>query len=96
MRQCPTFIQSDLVKWEDIPTVIYVMTPSQSHNHFPLFLVGFFFFFGRVGLRDPTLAFLCVHLCASHFLKVLYAIVSFIPKEHTDVGGAVKWPNKPE
>lgn len=54
------------------------------------------FFFGRAGLHDPTLAFLYARLCASHFLKVPYAIVSFTPKEHTDVGVAVKWPNKPE
>lgn len=52
----------------------------------------FFCFFGLAGLHDPTLAFLCVRLCASHFLKVPYAIVSFIPKKHTDVGVAVKWP----
>lgn len=73
-------------------TVIYVMTSSQSHDHFPLFSI----FWAPMTPPFSFYMYVCVRVCVCtlHFLKVLYEFVSFIPKEHTDVGVAVKWPNK--
>lgn len=68
----------------EMRTVIYATTPSEPHNHSSLLWVCRSNGPGRPRPRLP------VHV------RLYRTFVSFMSKQHADVGVEVKWPNKPK